>query len=141
MFDSSILSAFISLILIVAALGLFLYMFKRYVNKHRKINNKVSLDIISRVSLSPKNHLFVVKAEGKTLLLGATEHNINTLAELGDDMPKDMLELSTHTDLINLPKQKTQMKSKQVAKLPEFAVDDSLSFTSFLKQAFKKQNN
>lgn len=141
MLDGSILSAFISLILIVAALGLFLYFFKKYVNKHRKINNKVNLEIISRVSLSPKNHLFVVKVEGKTLLLGATEQNLTTLSELSDDRPKDILELSSQPISYPVSNTKGIAKTKQLSKAIEFTGDDSLSFTSFLKQAFGKGNN
>jgi flagellar biosynthetic protein FliO len=141
MFDDSIFSAFISLILIVAALGGFLYIFKRFVKKHRRNNNQVNLEVISRVSLTPKNQLFVVKVEGKTLLIGATDQNLNTLAELGDEQNKDILELSTKANNSPLAKYKTPVKAQAPKKLPEFHGDDSLSFSSFLKQTFRKQTN
>jgi flagellar biosynthetic protein FliO len=141
MLDNSILSAFISLALIVAALGFFLFLLKKYIKKHRKNSNQINLDIISRVSLSPKNHLFVVKVEGKTLLIGATDQNMNTLAELGDDSNRDILEISSKSDNSIQTKFKPTKKLQNSNKLAELHGDDSLSFSSFLKQTFGKQSN
>jgi len=144
MFDDSIVNAFVSLILVVGAMGLILFLLKKYIKKHKKARNNLNLEILSRTSLTPKNHLFVVKVEGKTLLLGATEHNITTLTELGAGGVTDNYDVIDNVNR-KAPAPVGSLSARPQAK-PRVAVpaaddDDSLSFSSFLKQTFRKQNN
>lgn len=127
--DDAMIKAFVTLVAGVGALGAILYFVKKYSGKFRNDPENIGLEVISKVSLQPKSHLFVVKAKGKTLLLGATEHNVSILSELEGDAD------------LNGQMQRVKNKlahSKQLSRENSISKndDDSLSFTSFIKSAF-----
>ena len=55
---------------------------------------KAGLELIGQLPLGPKRGLAVVRFEGRTLVLGVTEHQINLVAEL----PENGLAKDTETD-------------------------------------------
>jgi flagellar protein FliO/FliZ len=62
-------------------------------------HQQVPIDIIGRRVLQPKKSVVVMKVAGKVLVVGMTEHGIQTLAELTEeDLPAgDRLENGTET--------------------------------------------
>lgn len=51
----------------------------------KKPSENDRIKILSRTSLGPKQHLYLVKADEKCILLGATDQNIQKITELGGD--------------------------------------------------------
>jgi flagellar biogenesis protein FliO len=91
------------------------------------------MQVLSRISLQPKAHLFVVKVGSKTLLLGATDHNINTLSELSDSQKQ----LSSPKNAF--PKASGDSYTKSKAPITKAKPTDALSFKSFLASTLTKQ--
>jgi flagellar biosynthetic protein FliO len=62
-------------------------------------HQQVPIDIIGRRVLQPKKSVVVMKVAGKVLVVGMTEHGMQTLAELAEeDLPaRDRLEIGTET--------------------------------------------
>jgi flagellar biosynthetic protein FliO len=120
--DGSILNAFGTLSIVVVALGALLYLVKKTAQK--KISNGQLLDmkILSRMNLNAKNHLYIVQAGDKKLLLGVSESGIRNLTELNDN-------ISSNENYVNDLK-KMDSKSNLINN------DDSLSFRSFIKSTF-----
>ena len=144
--DGSILKAFLTLGMIVAALGVTLFFVKKYVKKNKKVSGTDNLEIVSRISLQPKTHLFIVNVGDKKLLLGATDHSVNTLADLTSEGSSGTDEVDVEKALQRLGRQAKSKMNKPVNKVvskmvPAIDDNDSLSFTSFLKSTFKKQVN
>ena len=80
--EEPILQAFFSMGIVVVALLLILYFLKKYA-KNRKINaGELGIEIVSKTSILPKSHLFVIKAENRTLLVGAGESGVSLIADL-----------------------------------------------------------
>lgn len=48
----------------------------------KKFSGQGQIKILSRVSLGPKQQLYLVKVAEKCILLGATDHEINKIAEI-----------------------------------------------------------
>lgn len=117
--ESAIIETFVTLISAVAVLGIILFIVKKYGAKAQNNQNDVELKLLAKMPLPPKNNVYVIKAGGKTLLIGSSEKNIATLAELDQDTPKSKL------DKIS----------------PELmSTNDELTFSSFLKSTLKKSN-
>lgn len=130
------IKAFFTLGIAVAVIAMVLYLVKRIVIKKNITTNGVELKVLSRISLQPKTHLFLVKADEKTLLIGATDHNVNLISDLTED--------PTFNDTISLEDNRTlrhdlakQMQTEEKAILD---LEQNLSFSAFLKSAFKKTN-
>ena len=128
--------AFFTLGIAVAVIALSLYLVKRLVIKKNVSNSGLELKILSRISLQPKTHLYIIKADEKTLLVGATDHNINLISDLTED--------PTFNETISIEENKAlshdfakQMLSDEKKKME---LEQNLSFTSFLISAFKKTN-
>lgn len=119
--DQSILNTFITLGIAVALIGFALYLVRKYSQSSKILSGELEMRVISKLSLSPKNHIYAVKVADKTLLLGVSEKNINTLAEL------DVTQKLKPSDL----------KKFDESDFPSENPSD-LSFKSFLKSAFKK---
>ena len=134
MLETALLQSLFPLIAICAALGISLLLLKKYALKRRK-NKTAGLEIsvLSRISLHPKTNVFIVKAGEKTLLLGATDHNINTLADLTEPKPQasnfKSLPVST-TEKPNFQKVLKSQQSKQI--------NNNLSFKAFLRSTIAK---
>ena len=133
------LNAFLNLGFVVLVLGLALYFLKRMNKKKKNFKGQPDLQIVSKLSLQAKNHLYIVKADDKTLLIGATDHNITTLADLSDRSIENI-------NLMNkLNSQETLLlKNSKTKTLPKQKIEEnpsnSLSFKTFLKSAFTKTN-
>ncbi len=131
MFDGNILRAFATLGLLVSLFGVLFWLIKKYTAKSKKKSSGISLEILSRMALQPKNQLFVIKAGDKTLLLGVSEKSINTLADLSSNVP------STQTfDNVLMQTQNKNTNSNQIQNIDE----NSLSFKSFLMSTLSKSN-
>jgi flagellar biosynthetic protein FliO len=137
MFKDPIMNTFFSLFLIVAVLGFVLFIVKRYAIKMKK--NKpdgMEMEVVSRIALQQKTHLFIVKAGNKKLLIGSNEHSINTLADLTEEKPIPQgIPVNKNT---KIPAQRAIQKFKNQTQ-SENAIIDNLSFKKFLTQTFRKQ--
>lgn len=123
--ESAIIETFITLAGAVAVLGLILFFVKKYTVKSRDESNAVELKILAKMPLPPKNNLYVIKAAGKTLLIGASEKSISTLSELDSD---------------GKTIQSSAKSFKKSEKMLEQSEEDALTFSSFLKSTLKKTN-
>lgn len=131
--DASIMRAFATLSGVVAFLGVILFILKRIAKKSKKVNNQIDLQIVSKLSLQPKSHVYLVKAGESTLLIGVTDHNINTLADLTESGEPTVQPIRQRTVISNTQKPQKQVNLKEI--------EDSLSFGAFMKSAFKKSIN
>lgn len=139
MFQDSMLNAFATLALSVAAIGGIMFLLKKFTKRVRtKSNDGIELKIISKTSLQPKNHLFVVKAADKTLLLGVSEKNISLISDL---TPETLPRQLTPTDQSLIPFTKKAFKQAVSAKKPLQTTENQnpeLSFRSFLLSSLRK---
>ncbi len=134
MFDETLIKSFLILIVCVAGIGGLFYALKKYSRKAMASSDTIGMEVLSRLSLMPKNQLFVVKAGKKTLLIGVSEKNISTLADLTDE---DIQNFPSNTSLRKA--NKTIANNKVPSGLANMASEsDSLTFSSFLKSTFSK---
>lgn len=129
MFEDSMIKAFLTLAGSVGIIALLFYILKKYAKKVKNTKNAVELEVLSRINLSPKSHLYVVKAGSKTLLLGATDSNVSILSDLNDKNSSDDFDFSGADS--------EELKRFAANAKPAGKSDDSLSFSAFLKSAFK----
>ena len=129
MFENAILRSFLSLILLVGVLGVILFLIKRIAKKTRLKNLKGNLYIESRISLSPKAHLYIIHANNKKLLLGVTDHHVSLV--------HDYSNASSIPGLLN-SEDSTSITKELLKKKSTTKADDTLSFGNFLKTAFRK---
>ena len=133
MFENALLRSFFSLIILVAVLGFILYLVKRIARKSARKANSNGIAIISRTSLLPKAHVYIIEAGSQKLLLGVTEQNVNFLYDMTNQTAANtstQVKLNTE-DASALAKE--LLKKKQPTQQ-----DESLSFSNFLKNTFKK---
>ncbi len=128
--ESALLKSFLSLVLLVAVLGIILLLIKRIAKKTKQKKQNSELSILSRMSLSPKAHLYIVQAENKKLLLGVTDHHVSLV--------HDYSKPNQIHDLINTD-DSTAITKEMLKQNPVKTDDQSLSFGNFLKTAFRKQ--
>lgn len=122
--NNPILSTFITLSIAVLGIGLILYFVKKYTDQHRINDNAYGMKILSKLSLSPKNHIYAIEAGGKKLLIGVSDKSINTLAELENNT--------------NIRKEIAKYSNKE-SQIPKTKIDNpDLSFSSFIRSAFKR---
>ncbi len=152
--EQPILQAFFSMGIVVIALLAILYFLKKYA-KNRKIKTgELDIKIISKTSILPKSHLFVIKAEDRTLLIGAGDAGISLIADLTEQpiaeraykSSADQYKLPTSVNKIAMDRlaQKKDTDNTKIRKMPQpkpltrEELEKSLSFGSFLKSAFKR---
>jgi len=126
--DPNILNTFLTLMASVGILGLLLFFVKKTALNFKKRGAESNLEVLSKLSLSQKNNLFIVKAKNKTLLIGVSEKNINLISEL-----------ETDNSAVNLHSDQILNKIKNTNKT-ESNVNSDLSFKAFLKSAILKNN-
>lgn len=115
----------------VVVLAAIFFMLKKFAAKRNENKASINLNVISKISLQPKNHLFVVKVGDKILVLGVSENNINILTELEPNFADNMQNKSQETI-------KNEVISKLAAtNMPQTA---DLSFLNFIKSSFKFNN-
>jgi flagellar biogenesis protein FliO len=96
--DVRLLVSFLSLILVLAIVSFIYVIFKgkgNYLNKNSKFKE------ISRYYYGAKTYISILQLDGKLLLLGVTESNINLLGEIDDLIEETEIENSNFADLLN----------------------------------------
>jgi flagellar biosynthetic protein FliO len=127
--NGTIIKAFLILASSVGIIALMFYFLKRFTMKIKDPAGTLNMKIISRLHLGSKSNLYIVNSGQKTLLIGVTDHNISTLADLTDE-DKNISQITTgFTRKSNISSSQTQLP-----------VEESLSFKSFLKSSIKKSN-
>lgn len=141
--DISIINVALSFGLVALCLAAIVFVIKKFSKSASKDNHSIDLEILSRKSLSPKSHIFVIKAGHKTLLIGAAEQNISTLADLTfDNVPNPQL-LPAYQQTLKQNTQQNQVIKKSnnnlVRTVNNIDYDgDDTSFKAFLKSRFKR---
>jgi flagellar biogenesis protein FliO len=130
--DSNILQTFIVLIAAVGVIVTIMMLVKKISMKRIENRATINLNVISKITLQPKNHLFVVKAANKLLVLGVTDNAINILTELESDLEQTISDKSNSnaTDIILKQVFNSNMKNK-----PSVSVNNDLSFKNFIKSS------
>jgi flagellar biogenesis protein FliO len=122
--DGNILNAFATLSLVVVALGVFLFILKKTALAKTAKEQILDMKVLSKMQLNPKNHLYVVQAGDKRLLLGVSETGITSLSELSN--------VSSVAENVSVP----AFSSPKIVTSKPKTIDNSLSFKSFLKSTF-----
>lgn len=139
--DSSIVKTFFVLLSCVAAIGGMFYALKKLTKKYSTPADGPELKVISKAALNPKSSVYVVKAGGKTLLLGVTDRSVNILSELDSEEPKAKpVSKEKITAAVNKYYSADNAALSDAAK-KNLANGKDLSFTSFLKSAFVKEKS
>ncbi len=73
---------FVKLILVIVLLYLFLYLLRAWQGKHVAGTKVRNLVIEETVRLTPRQAIHLVKAGSKSFLIGATDQNLNLIAEI-----------------------------------------------------------
>ncbi len=127
--DGTIIKSFAILLGSVAVVYLVLFTLKKFSKKFTNTaDNPQRLKVLSKLSLQQKSQLFIVEADGKTLLIGVSEKNINTLAELSDSQRISSFNIEGKRSRVN----SIQSQSDTPA---ESESSKDLSFFSFLKSS------
>lgn len=124
--DGSILKSFAILFASVGIVFVVLMLLKRFSKRFTAQNNAVQMKILSKLALNAKSHLYVIEADGKTLLLGVTEKSISTLSELSD---------SQRVSSFNTARPKPKQKTNPEASDETISNQRDLSFVGFLKSS------
>lgn len=152
--ESSILNTFLTLSAVVGLFGFILFLLKKYQKKRNPFGKGNFIQVLGRTSLQPKTSIFLVQAGSRTLLIGVTDSNINTLADLTDDANDDDINSNSlynkvpNSILDNFKKNKISDISLQNDKSHtnnlntlQLSSEDDTSFSAFLKSAFRKGMN
>ena len=128
--DTNILQTFSVLILAVGIIAGIMFLLKKM--NLRRLENRatVNLNVISKISLQPKNHLFIVKVADKLLVLGVSDNNINILTELDSNL-ENVVGTKSKQELTE-----EILKNAAKSNLAQTANTD-LSFINFLKSSLK----
>jgi flagellar biosynthetic protein FliO len=135
--DPNILNTFLMLILAVGVIAGIMFLVKRISIKRNENKSTINLNVVTKITLQPKNHLFVVKVADKLLVLGVTDSSINILTELANtnnatpaansDLPTVN---KTNADLLTDDLIRSALNQSKVS-------NNDLSFINFLKDSFK----
>lgn len=131
--EQNIFQSFFILIVAVGVIAGIMVLIKKLSMKRMEGRAALNLNVISKITLQPKNHLFVVKAADKLLVLGVTENNINILTELDPSFERTVISKSKQeitSELLNrISNSGTTSTSNDLNK--------DLSFLNFVKSSFK----
>jgi flagellar biosynthetic protein FliO len=136
MLDAEILKTFFTLGASVAALALILYFVKKYSKKRNNSQSSFNVQVLSRTTLQPKTQIYTIKVAERTLLVGVTDHNISTLADLSSKENNINADLPAIKQLPVASRNSNKIINH--TNLQKQTVDDSLSFKAFLKSTIKK---
>lgn len=130
------MKAFLTLAGVVTLLALLLFFLKKLTVKAKKIPGSPELKVLSKTNLGPKSGIYLVRVGSRTLLIGSTDHNINTLADLTPGaIPASPAQPSAGR-AVNVKPQPIPQGIEQKAK----NMEDPFSFRNFLLSNFKKFN-
>lgn len=132
--DGNVLQTFVVLISAVGIIAGIMLLVKKISMKRMENRATINLSVISKITLQPKNHLFVVKAANKILILGVTDNSINILTELDPQSDEsgssDKINLNNADDLL-----KNVVSSVSNTNIKE--LNNDLSFVNFIKSSLK----
>ena len=83
-------SGFVALTLVLATIGLIVYLVKRFVPATKTLNSGV-LEVVARTYLAPKQFLALVRMGKQLVLVGVTGESINSLTVVDDPEQVTML--------------------------------------------------
>jgi flagellar biogenesis protein FliO len=134
MIDNNLMNAFLSMGAIVVLLLVILFVLKRIARKKQSGGASYDMKIVSRLPLQQKAQLLIVEAQGKNLLIGLTDQNVNLIANLSED--NDLISKNDSIEKI-FPSSNSRMQEtiKNAAKSSE-NLNNDLSFKAFLKSTF-----
>ena len=140
--DMNILQTFIVLILAVGVIAGIMILVKKISVKRMEQRTTINLNVISKITLQPKNHLFVVRAANKLLVLGVTDSSINILTELGteeehskESSSSSQLDTNELLNKIIKPTNSNIVNNSNKKEVSNLLND--LSFKNFLKSSLK----
>jgi len=137
--DGTLIKTFLALLALVGGLIVVLLVVKRLVKKSGRLPGGSNLQALSRSQIHPRSFIYIVKAGSRTLLIGATEHSITTLADLTDDYKNAKAQaLSKNTQL---PAAVQTISPKTTADKNQFSPQPDTSFSAFLRNTFKRNVN
>jgi flagellar biosynthetic protein FliO len=134
--DAGIMKAFLTLAGVVTLLALILYFLKKLTVKAKKIPGSPELKVLSKTNLGPKSGIYLVRVGSRTLLIGSTDHNINTLAELTPGVSQAAPSNQQSARALNTKAQPVPQGIPRDGK----NMEDPFSFRNFLLSNFKKFN-
>lgn len=134
MFDDTILKAFSVLILSVGAIAGLFFILKKVADKVKNPTGENTMKIVSRLPLQNKTSLFLVEVSGRKILVGATDRNVNAIADLSDPAVKN-----------NIDEEMFGAETRPLIQTPDTpkitpSNTNGLSFKEFLKTSFKRYN-
>ncbi len=128
--DNTLITSFLTLFAMAGGLIVVMLIAKRLILKNKSLNSNIDLKILSKLPLRQKTALYVVKVGTKTLLIGASDQNIRAIADVSTEFNRNI-----NSDLLS-------NKSKSISEQTNLAKNESdLSFSNFIKSAFKRQRN
>ncbi len=74
----------LGLALVLGILGAVLFLYRKATRGRPGARGDAAIEVVSQRSLGPRTSLSVVRVSGEVLLLGITQHQVNTLAHLGN---------------------------------------------------------
>lgn len=77
------LKTLLAMVVVIALAVVALRFFLPRLSWGRQIKGRMGFKILERLPLDTKKGLYVIEVEGRRLLLGASEHSVNFIAELG----------------------------------------------------------
>jgi flagellar biogenesis protein FliO len=130
MMDNSLISPFLTLFAMAGGLIALMLIVKKVILKNKSLNSNLELKILSRLPLRQKSSLYIVKVGTRTLLIGASDQNIRAIADVSAEINKN-----NNSDLL-INKQQSIARQNEISKN-----ENDLSFSNFIKSAFKRQRN
>lgn len=128
--DNSLISPFLTLFAMAGGLIALMLIVKKVILKNKSLNSNLELKILSRLPLRQKSSLYIVKVGTRTLLIGASDQNIRAIADVSAEFNK-----KNKSDLL-INKQQSIASQNEISKN-----ENDLSFSNFIKSAFKRQRN
>ncbi len=77
---------------VLAVLAGILFIFRQLTERRTGRINKRFINLVTSFHIGPKEKLMLVDVVGKKILLGVTQHSINTLAVLDDSCDLDLVD-------------------------------------------------
>lgn len=128
--DNSLITSFLTLFAMAGGLIAVMLIVKKLILKNKSLNSNLELKILSRLPLRQKSSLYVVKVGTRTLLIGASDQNIRAIADVTTEFNKNNISDSVSNKPQRITRQTDLVKN-----------ESDLSFSNFIKSAFKRQRN
>ncbi|NLO20300.1 MAG: FliO/MopB family protein [Ignavibacteria bacterium] len=116
--------------MVIILLTVILFVSKKLARKGFGKNKDLNLSIVSKIALTPKSYLFVVKASEKTLLIGANDTNVSLISDISNEQKSSN---------ISSMKNYTAKNTDTLIQTTKGTNNVPTSFSAFLQSQFKKQ--